>query len=230
MANRDKGTEVSLFGDKEESLPSYMQDDRGLGNENASGAALATPQIKLLQALSPELRSVDGAQVGQLYDNVSGQLYDSIIVANLYLEVAFTLWKKRDLGGGKEGEYLTEAEANAARNALDRPDDYIVQETHKHYLVQLDGESGDLIGGCIIYMKATQLSPSRAWNTEIVKKNGPRFASIWEVSHKMERSKRNEDYANYAITMKGWASQELYAALKPLYQAIVGQPVDTEAA
>lgn len=217
-----KSQEVALFGNKDAALPAYMQQDGSLGNENVHGGALATPQIKLLQAISEEVRTVDGARIGQLYDNVSGKLYDSIIVAPLFLEVQWTLWKDRKFGGGKEGDFATEAEANAARNALSHPEEYNVQETHKHYLMHLDGTTGEPITGCVIYMKSTQLTPSRAWNTEIIKKQGPRFAGIWEIGSRMERNRRNEEYANFTITWKGWASQELYALLKPVYHSVSG--------
>ena len=226
-----KSQEVSLFGDKSESLPAYMRDDAGLGNENASGSALATPQIKLLQALSPELRDQElkakGADVGKLFDNVSREIFSSIIVANVYFEAYYTVWKDRKKGGGKFGEFATEAEAMSHIASLDQPDDYACQETHKHYLVQLDGNTGEPLGGAVVYMKSTQLGPSRAWNTEINKKNGPRFASIWELSSVTETSRNNDEYANYSFSWKGWASQELYEAIKPMYQSMAGQQQQT---
>lgn len=217
-----KSQEVAMFGDKEASLPAYMQADSGLGNEHASGGALATPQVKLLQALSEEIRTVEGAKVGHLFDNVGKQLYDSMIVTNLYLQVSWTVWRDRKKGGGKVGDYETEAEANAVLNEQSTPADYNVQETHKHYLAQLDGETGEIIGGAVIYMKSSQLTPSRAWNTEIVKRNGPRFAGVWELGSRMERSRSNEEYANYTVTWKGWASAALYEQLKSLYHSVTG--------
>jgi hypothetical protein len=221
--------EISLFGDKSASLPAHLQNDQGMGNENA-GDALAVPQIKLLQALSPEMRSVDGAQVGMLYNNVTGALYDSMYVANVFLDHYFTVWKDRKKGGGKFGEFEKEAQAHAHIATLEgSPQDYQAQETHKHSLILLD-ESGEVTGPAVIYMKSTQLTPSRAWNTEIIQTKAARFATIWTLGSKIERNKRNDEYANYSVTQAGWAPEGLYEELKIIYSSISGKRPIAEAA
>jgi hypothetical protein len=91
-------------------------------------------------------------------------------------------------------------------------------------MVQIDGDTGSIIGGCVVFMKSTQLVPSRAWNTEILKIEGPRFSTVWELGSRIETSKRNDEYANFTITKKGYVSAELYAQLKPLYHAVSGIP------
>jgi hypothetical protein len=222
--------EISLFGNKSDALPAHLQNDRGLGNENA-GDALAVPQIKLLQALSPEMRNVDGAQVGMLYNNVTGALYSSIYVANVYLDHYFTVWKDRKKGGGKFGEFADEASAISHIATLDgNPQDYQAQETHKHSLILLD-ESGEVTGPAVMYMKGTQLTPSRAWNTEIVQTKAARFATIWTLSTKMDRNNRGDEYANYTVTQAGWAPEGLYEELKIIYSSLSSKrPQQAEAA
>jgi len=117
----------------------------------------------------------------------------------------------------------TEADALAHINTLDNPGDYIAQETHKHWLMVLNPETGAVDNGAVIYMKNTQLGPSRAWNTEIVKTDAPRFASVWQLGGTLQRNNRNDEYANYTFTFLGWVSKELYEQLKPMYHAIVEQ-------
>lgn len=222
--------EVALFGNKSDALPAHLQNDRGLGNENA-GDALAVPQIKLLQALSPEMRNVNGAQVGMLYNNVTDALYSSIYVANVYLDHYWTVWKDRKKGGGKFGEFYDEREANASIRELEgSPQDYAVQETHKHSLILLD-EKGEVVGPAVIYMKGTQLTPSRAWNTEILQTKAARFATIWTLGSKMDRNNRGDEYANYTVTQAGWAPEGLYEELKTIYASISDKrPANAEAA
>lgn len=228
-----KSQEMSLFGDKN-SVPSFAPEDANLGNENVDSSALATPQIKLLQALSPELREYrdKGADVGKLFNNVTKQCLDSIVCVNLYLDTYHTVWKNRDVGGGKQGEFSSEAEALAHIATLDRPGDYSSQETHRHTLVLLDPNTGEGIGPAVVYMKSSQLAVSRAWNTEILScKGAPRFASIWEFGSQLQRNRRNEEYANYVFNFRGWASTELYSQLKQSYQAITaGKTAQSEAA
>lgn len=221
-----KSQEVSLFGDKTASLPAHLQADAGLGNENA-GNALAVPQLKLLQSISSEIRDVEGAKCGHLYNNVTNELYDSLYVANVFLDHYYTVWKDRKKGGGKFGEFDSEGAALAHIAQLDgNPADYVAQETHKHSLILLDAE-GQVQGPAVIYMKSTQLTPSRAWNTAIIQTKAARFASIWTLGSKMERNKRNEEYANFTTEFAGWAPDALYQELKAVYESLASnRPAD----
>lgn len=230
MAN-SKNQEMTLFGDKSEQLPAFMQEDASMGNENIDPSTLAIPQIKLLQALSPELRDYkdSGADVGKLFNTVTKESLDSIVCANLAVDTYFTVWKSRESGGGKEGEFATETEALQHIQSLDRPEDYSSQETHKHHLILLNPSTGELISPAVIYMKNTQLTVSRAWNTELVNKKAPRFASIWELGSRLEQNKRRDEYANYITAWRGWASQQLYAELKANYVGLIGSNQQTAA-
>ena len=219
------GNEIALFGDKEAGLPSYMSQDRDLGNENTSADTLGTPTIKLLQALSPEIRAVEGAQVGKLYDNVSNKVYDDILACNLYFDRKFTVWKDRDFGGGKEGDFDTEAEALEHVQSLDYPEQYQVQETHIHTLIQfkVTDNALEVVGPARLYFKASGLTPSRNWNTELNKLKGPRFCGIWKLYSITQRNKRNEEWANWAFNFEGYVpDQDLYAQLKASYEAVAG--------
>ena len=72
-----KKNEVAV---KEENLPvafaSDMMADAGMGFENVSANDVAIPYLKILQALSPELRGatkVAGAEEGLIINTVTGQ-------------------------------------------------------------------------------------------------------------------------------------------------------------
>jgi len=216
-----KNQNVALFGDKTQ-MPAIPAEDANLGNENLDSSALATPQIKLLQSLSPELREFRdaGATEGMLFNNVTKELMDSVLCANIYLETYVTVWKKRAEGGGKYGEFASEAEAVAHIATLENPSSYDAQETHKHYLVLLDPSTGEPVTPAVVYLKSSQLAVSRNWNTDILNRKAPRFASIWELGSRLERNRRNDEYANYTVEFRGWASAELYAQLKHTYMNV----------
>jgi hypothetical protein len=216
--------EVALFGDKS-SMPAHLQqEETSLGNENAGGDAQAVPMLKLLQALSPEVQSLEGARPGLLLNNVTKELMQSTYCINLYFERYFTVWRDRKKGGGKFGEFATEAEALAHIGGLDGDAaDYHAQETHKHYLLLLDAQ-GDPAGPAVLYMKATQLTPSRNWNTSINLhgQGKSRFATVWTLGSEKQKNARNETYDNFTVAFAGFAPEGLYHEAKQTYLSLVG--------
>ena len=66
---------------KEESqLPALsldlMEGDAFSGLENISQDDLATPRLKVLMQLSPELEDLEGAKAGMIFNTVTNELYD----------------------------------------------------------------------------------------------------------------------------------------------------------
>lgn len=220
-------SEIALFGEKQDQLPAYMTQDAGLGNENVGGDTLGTPIIKLLQAMSPEVRSVEGAKVGMLYDNVANTCFEDLYASNLYFDRVFTVWKKREAGGGKEGDFASEAEAMAHINTLPYPDQYSCDETHIHYLVIFEVVDGTpkVVGPAKIYLKSSGLTPSRNWNTAFAKLEGnpPRFASVWRMSSITQTNKKGDEWANWAFDFCGYHTDEnIYNELKKTYESLSG--------
>lgn len=219
-------TEVSLFGDKTADLPAHLQDNTsaGLGNENTSVNDFAMPQLKLLQALSPEIRSVAGAKEGMLYNTVSQELLDGVFAVNLYFTKEFAIFKKRLKNGGFFGNFANEAAARAEVSTLEGPgENYDIVETDKHTLLLLD-EEGTPTGPAQVFMSSSKLQVSRVWNTSISQKSQgkARFARVWRLGSVMERNKKGDDYANLIVTDCGWAPPELYQAALEGYQAVSG--------
>ena len=66
---------------KEESkLPALsldmMESDAHSGLENIQQDDLATPRLKILMQLSPELEELENAKAGMVYNTVTNELYD----------------------------------------------------------------------------------------------------------------------------------------------------------
>lgn len=175
--------EVALFGAKAE-LPASAANDVGMGNENMSADDVAIPQIKLLQALSPECISVEGAKPGKFYNTQTGELLDEIYFISLKFKVTFNIWKDQDLGGGKQGEFDTEAAAQAARAALPgNESDYDIQKTATHWILLLDPATNKLIGPAVIYMDRSKLPTHKDLNG-LVARNSPNNESRLVCAYK----------------------------------------------
>ena len=67
---------------KEENLPALnlavMEQDASSGLENIHQEDLATPRLKVLMQLSPELEDMEGAKAGMIYNTVTNELYDGL--------------------------------------------------------------------------------------------------------------------------------------------------------
>lgn len=75
-----------------------MFEGHGSGFEGTSGSTFKTPFLKVLQALSPELKKSDpkfipGAQQGQFCNSASQEIFDTIDVIVLKVEHSLVVWK-----------------------------------------------------------------------------------------------------------------------------------------
>jgi len=218
--------DVVLFGDKATDLPESFKADAGMGNENVDTSALAIPQLKLLQALSEGTRTVEGAREGKILNTLDNKLYDEVYVVNLYMTRTFVIWRGTGRDSSRVGEYNTEAAATSAVGTMESPEQLRVVETHTHYVIQLDPETAKVIGPARIFMSSSALTPSKAWNTQIVnKKDAPRFAGVWRLSTEQVSNSKGS-WSNWLVDFAGYAPEDIYLELKESYNSIKGQADD----
>lgn len=224
MAKTEATKEVTLFGDKSDNVPAHLQTDAPMGNENVSSADMAIPRLNLLQQMSPEVREIAEAQPGMLYNTVTKQLYNSVNVVNLAFQKDYAVFKKRDLGGGLEGNFATLEDAKAHVASLSHPEDYDIVDTDKHFCMELD-EEGQPVSPVLIYMSGSKLKVSKAWNSEIQLKgkNADRFATVWNVGSFTDTNRRNDKFENFKVEFMGWAPESLYNAAKEAFVSISRQ-------
>lgn len=224
-----KSVAAFLTGDQ---LPAHLQNGTGAGNENVSSNDMTVPRLDVLQQLSPQLdptnpKFIEGAKVGQIFDSLSGDLFEHVFVMNLRYEVRFQIFKKRDFGGGFEGSFNSEAEALAHldSNSLTRAQ-YDVVETAIHTCLMLD-ENGALKQPVLLYMSGSKMKVSKEWNSNILLKDprADRFASVWTLSSTPEKNKRGQSYFNFKVDFAGWAGEDLYAEGKKSYLGLIAQSV-----
>ena len=82
---------------------SFLEDDAAKGLEGIQQEDLATPRIKVLMALSPELNEIADAKAGMIYNTVSGELYDGSqgikVLPCAYIR-QYVEWQDRGQGSG----------------------------------------------------------------------------------------------------------------------------------
>lgn len=232
MAKQEVAKPESLFPQE---IPESARGN-GRGNEQV-GDDVARPVIKLLQQLSPQLQShkpeyVENAKVGQFFNTVSGQVYDELYVSNLYYYKNFAVFRKQEHGGGFEGNYDTREDAHAFLEAGNMNlDQYDVIETARHVVAIIDTETGD-VEPAEFLMSSTKLRISDQWNSNISKRGGDRFSSVWHLTSRMETRGQNT-FAQVHIDFAGFTPPELYELCAESYDLIRSQhgaPKNTEAA
>jgi len=151
-----------------------MESDAHSGLENIQQDDLATPRLKILMQLSPELEELENAKAGMIFNTVSNELYDGskgIRVLPCAYQRQYVEWADRGQGSGApinvydaSSDILTKTTRD--ENNKDRLENGNYIETcGDHYVVIIpNGHSSE----AIITMKATQLKKSRKWNSMLL--------------------------------------------------------------
>lgn len=226
MANSTSKSVASFLKDQDQ-LPAHLANDAGLGNENVGTDDLAIPRLDLIQQLSPQIdksspKYIEGAEVGHIFNSLTGDVYDFAFVINLQFEQKWQIFKKRKFGGGFEGSFDSEAEATAHLQAQSLPiEQYDVVDTaiHKCLMLDADGKPDQPV---LIYMSGSKQKISKNWNSAIQLKNpqAARFASVWTLQSVGEKNRQGQPYHNFKIDFAGWAGEELYKESKRLFEGL----------
>jgi len=195
-----------------------------MGNDNVDSSVLAIPYISLLQSLSKACTEgtadyIEGARPGKFLNSVTKEISDNIICANMFMNVIFTANKKRNLGDDFKGEHATrEAAVQHLEAEGVNPEDYDIEEVHKHMLTLLDPDTGEILSGAIFSFRKTGLKTSRQWNSHILTEypNADRFAGIWKMSNKTTSNSKGT-WQTVQLDLIGFASEKTHAALKEHY-------------
>ncbi len=215
---------VPAFIKKDLALPEEAR--QGLGNENVSAEDLALPRIKLLQALSPEVdedndKYIEGAKPGMFVNTVTGALYNSMFVVPVYYKRIYSVFRKRELGGNKVGEFDTEREAlDYLEHEGLNPDEHEITDTRRHILAILN-EKGEVTDQAIYDMQSTAATISNQWNTMIKQLGVDRFATVWNL-HSIKRKNTKGSWYVPAVEHVGFVDGDLYKRFKEMYLSFAG--------
>jgi hypothetical protein len=152
--------------------------------DDYSTAELSIPFLGILQPLSPQLNPqkpeyIEGSKVGQMFNSVTKELYDSVDVVVAYHKRSFIEWVPRSQGGGFRGEHGPEtepefnrllAEARKKRAAAGEketgrailPNNNELVDTRSFYVLCVT-EDGGMAQPAVISMASTQTKVARDW-------------------------------------------------------------------
>ena len=170
MTNQKSNGAVTAKADK---LPAMNMENlekfAGTGLDTITTDDIATPRLKVLAQMSPELEEIDGAKAGMICNSVSKKIYsgqDGISVVVCGYDKVWLEWQDR--GKGSSAPVNIFSPVDKPPNAV-RGDDgkfrlesgNYLEECANFYCLLLNG--GVAPEPAIISMKATQLKAARSW-------------------------------------------------------------------
>lgn len=189
--------------------PSSFEEDGGLGQENMSKDDYVIPRLKILQALSDQINTIDGAKSGMIIDSVeesliagdTGLMVLPIAYAKIHLE-----WQPRKAGGGLAGVHkadydLSQCTRNDRGEYINKDGNTIMPAAEYYvYVIKEDGTYSPYA----LSMHGSQIKKSRKWNTMINQLRLPKSQgegtfnpAMFYRSYKLETVPESNDQGNW---------------------------------
>lgn len=211
--------------------------DAGKGTEGVDKDSFAIPFLTVLQGLSPQLETVDGAKPGLFIDTITNELAESVTVIPVAFQRRFLRWLPRDQGGGYRGE-MTVAEFEALNPPVNDKGIPIhngeeLKDTRNHFIlvVRPDGS----YYRALLSLGSTQIKKSKRWISRItgidMVSNGkhfnpPSYSHMYTVKSVKEENEKGK-WHGVLIDMEGPVQdKELYEAAKAFHDQIVSGLVE----
>lgn len=163
---------------KKDQLPatSYDYGDySGAGFENQGREDYSIPFLTVLQGLSPQLETVDGAKPGMIINTVTNDIFkgtDGIVFVPAWTEHNFIEYVPRDQGGGFVGVHAIDSDVvERAKSQSDDFGKYYTEggneliETFSVYGLRLNAESGAM-EQAVIAFTSTKIKKYKQWMTK----------------------------------------------------------------
>ena len=227
---------------KKEQLPSEINfaEDANVGFEDLTQQDVAIPFFVLLQKMSPQLDSVEGAKAGQVFNTVTEEVCDELKVIPCAYKREFVEWTPREQGGGLVAQHSIDSDAvnSATRSAdgrlISAAGNWLV-ETAYHFVLAIT--KNGLERG-LITMTSTQLKKNRRWNSLMsgIKLRGPegtytpaRYSHIYKLTSAQEKNDKGSWYG-WNIEMDSQVDkQDTYNIAKDFAKSIQSGDVKTTA-
>ena len=218
-------------------LAAAFEDDAGFGFEEVTSSDLQIPFLRIIQALSPQLKKsdaafIEGASQGDIFNTVTNKVWsadEGVIVLPVHFQMKFLEFVPRSQGGGFEGELAADSEdvrtsvrdKDSGMELLSNGNELV--RTAQHY-IKIVHEDGNL-ENAIVDMKKTQLKKSRLWLSMMMmqKHNGatlPSFANTYCLKS-VEDGNDKGSWGSWSIALDApVSSMEAYQDCKELHVSI----------
>jgi hypothetical protein len=254
MAKKETTTEVTSAQSSSVGFPIDFAADAGMGMEGADKSSFAIPFITMLQGLSPQLETVDGAKPGKFINTITNELYDEVMVVPCAYQRRFLRWSPRSSGGGYKGEFNPiEVETGALPGLkqingiylMDVPEgapafdpkglplyDHL-SDTRNHFVLAKNASGG--WQPALISLSSTQIKKSKRWMSLIqgveMEANGrhfnpPSFSSIYKLKPIKEENSKGS-WWGLDISRVGFIEDgELYGRAKDFHSQVASGAVE----
>lgn len=215
----------------------------GTGFENQDNSDIQVPFLRILQALSPEVKPVEkggvaGAAVGKLFNTVTQECYDEVLFVPSVTKHIFNEWIPITEGGGFVATYdvqdpfvqKCQIEAKAAElpfGKIKTPDGHDLVETFDVYGILVTPNSDPM--PVIVSFTSSKIKVYRKWmsgirmfvlNTPNGKIKPDLFAHLTKISTQDEKNKVGQEYSNFRMApAKGSLLESLLGSKDELFQA-----------
>lgn len=229
-SKKEESASTALATTVPANLALQLNDDVGQGFEEAGAEDYALPFLRLLQALSPQLKKTDAshipeAEAGDIVNSVNGEMFagsDGVRVVPVHYNKRYIEYRPRENGGGFIAVHDTAEDAKVNQ----QPGNEIVETANFYVLYEgLDGNWRP----AVLSMTSSKLKVARRWMTMMsdvrIERDGgkvqaPIFAKTYRIEAVTDRNRRNEEYFNYKVTPEGWVSPTLYEDAKAFRQQV----------
>tara|TARA_R100001015_G_C4633910_1_gene199513 strand:- start:1883 stop:2668 length:786 start_codon:yes stop_codon:yes gene_type:complete len=165
---KKKDNVVALVNDE------MLFEDKGAGAEGIGTQDLMVPRIQILQSMSPQVNKrdgkyVDGAEVGHIFNTVSGEAVDGekgITVVPIKYRRAHIEWKP-NRGGfvrdhGSDASILEQCtQEEDYKQRLDNGNEIVTTSEYFLFIINKDGSHDP----ALLSMSSSQLKKARRWNS-----------------------------------------------------------------
>ena len=218
-------------------LMKAFTEDSGSGFEEVTSSDIQIPFVRIIQALSPQLKKTDpgfiqGASQGDIFNTVTKKFWtaeEGIEVIPIYYQLKLLEFIPRSQGGGFVGELNSSSldvqkavrDTDTGLELLENGNELV--RTAQHY-VKVIHEDGSL-ENAIVDMKKTQLKKSRGWNSIMMmqKNKGvtlPSFSSLYKLTS-TEAGNDKGSWHSWSIShARQMDSMEAYTEAKSTHMSI----------
>jgi hypothetical protein len=228
---------------------SMFEEDAGAGLEGADKSSYAIPFLTMLQGLSPQIETVDGAKPGLIINTITNELFSSVRVIPCAYQRRFIRWAPRSAGGGYKGEYnpidvetgnveglklingIYMMDVPEGANAFDQKGlplyDHL-SDTRNHFVL-VESSSGAW-QPALFSMSSTQIKKSKRWmsliqglelrNAEGKAFNPPSFSHIYTVKGVKEENAKGSWWGVEIVINGPVEEAEIYANAKAFNKSV----------
>jgi hypothetical protein len=244
MATNKTTTEVAVKEETNTALAVMAADfaaDAGLGMEGADKSSFAIPFLSILQGLSPQLETVDGAKPGLFINSITNEVFKEVLVIPCAFQRRFLRWATRSEGGGYKGEYnpvdietgkIAGVSTNAEGRLMLENDE--LKDTRNHFVL-MQTESGAWTGA-LLSLSSTQIKKSKRWmslilgiemrNAQGKPFNPPSFSHVYKLSAVKEENSKGSWWGLQVEKVEPVGDAELYAKAKAFHNSVSAGEVE----